>query len=221
MSFPRFLTFNVHFFSAVQNSSASNFHSVVNQFRQNNPLDSSTYFHFTRPPQCRVGLQIKTENVLLASPQTNSNTVNNLYNTFPARIIVQTFVLVAFRQLLCGRTEFSNKIYLQLTFDSIFGQKCILAFDWSANKAQLGSRRIGGISFSSPEPLCFTHHYEWFWLQPKIRIFSLANETQCALGIKLQSTAHFRRVINCNVVVFKNQRVYKRTCFSFELFERR
>ena len=51
--------------------------------------------------------------------------------------------------------------------------------------------------------------------------FSLANETQCALGIKLQSTAHFRRVINCNVVVFKNQRVYKRTCFSFELFERR
>ena len=76
-------------------------------------------------------------------------------------------------------------------------------------------------SFSSPEPLGFTHHYEWLWLQPKIRIFSLANETQCALGIKLQSTAHFRRVINCNVVVFKNQRVYKRTCFSFEHFERR
>ena len=75
--------------------------------------------------------------------------------------------------------------------------------------------------FSSPEPLGFTHHYEWLWLQPKIRIFSLANETQCALGIKLQSTAHFRRVINCNVVVFKNQRVYKRTCFSFEHFERR
>ena len=73
-------------------------------------------------------------------------------------------------------------------------------------------------TFSSPEPLGFTHHYEWLWLQPKIRIFSLANETQCALGIKLQSTAHFRRV---NVVVFKNQRVYKRTCFSFEHFERR
>ena len=76
-------------------------------------------------------------------------------------------------------------------------------------------------SFSSPEPLGFTHHYEWLWLQPKIRIFSLANETQCALGIKLQSTAHFRCVINCNVVVFKNQRVYKRTCFSFKHFERR
>ena len=75
-------------------------------------------------------------------------------------------------------------------------------------------------SFSSPEPLGFTHHYEWLWLQPKIRIFSLANETQCALGIKLRSTAHFRRVINCNVVDFKNQRVYKRTCFSFEHFER-
>ena len=55
----------------------------------------------------------------------------------------------------------------------------------------------------------------------KFEFFSLANETQCALGIKLQSTAHFRRVINCNVVVFKNQCVYKRTCFSFELFERR
>ena len=80
---------------------------------------------------------------------------------------------------------------------------------------------VGLHSFSSPEPLGFTHHYEWLWLQPKIRIFSLANETQCALGIKLQSTAHFRRVINCNVVVFKNQRVYKRTCFSFEHFERR
>ena len=79
---------------------------------------------------------------------------------------------------------------------------------------------VGG-TFSSPEPLGFTHHYEWLWLQPKIRIFSLANETQCALGIKLQSSAHFRRVINCNVVVFKNQRVYKRTCFSFEHFERR
>ena len=65
----------------------------------------------------------------------------------------------------------------------------------------------GSMPFSSPEPLGFTHHYEWLWLQPKIRIFSLANETQCALGIKLQSTAHFRRVINCNVVVFKNQRV--------------
>ena len=80
---------------------------------------------------------------------------------------------------------------------------------------------VGFVPFSSPEPLGFTHYYEWLWLQPKIRIFSLANETQCALGIKLQSTAHFRRVINCNVVVFKNQRVYKRTCFSFEHFERR
>ena len=81
--------------------------------------------------------------------------------------------------------------------------------------------RVKQFPFSSPEPLGFTHHYEWLWLQAKIRIFSLANETQCALGIKLQSTAHFRRVINCNVVVFKNQRVYKRTCFSFEHFERR
>ena len=80
---------------------------------------------------------------------------------------------------------------------------------------------FGTLSFSSPEPLGFTHHYEWLWLQPKIRVFSLANETQCALGIKLQSTAHFRRVINCNVVVFENQRVYKRTCFSFEHFEQR
>ena len=88
--------------------------------------------------------------------------------------------------------------------------------------ASVSSSSLAAIlTFSSPEPLGFTHHYEWLWLQPKIRIFSLANETQCALGIKLQSTAHFRRVINCNVVIFKNQRVYKRTCFSFEHFERR
>ena len=75
--------------------------------------------------------------------------------------------------------------------------------------------RANSDPFSSPEPLGFTHRYEWLWLQPKIRIFSLANETQCAVGIQLQSTAHFRRVINCNVVVFKKQHVYKRTCFRF------
>ena len=144
MSFARFLTFNVHFFSAVQNSSASNFHSVVNQFK---PTKQSTRlkhipFHSTATVSSRTPNQNRK-----CSPSLSSDKFkyNNLYNTFPARIIVQTFVLVAFRQLLCGRTEFSNKIYLQLTIDSIFGQKCIRAFDWSANKAQLGSRRIGGI----------------------------------------------------------------------------
>ena len=133
--------------------------------------------------------------------------------------------LLATQRLFISKTSLIRRKYacwFTLVLGPIF---CVSPTDFAESRIdfhQDGSSRTDRVvTFSSPEPLGFTHHYEWLWLQPNIRIFSLANETQCALGIKLQSTAHFRRVRNCNVVVFKNQRVYKRTCFSFEHFERR
>ena len=130
-------------FLAVQNSSASNFHSVVNQFK---PTKQSTRLkHIPLHSTATVSSRTPNQN-RKCSPSLSSDKFkyNNLYNTFPARIIAQTFVLVAFRRLLFKRPHLVFKQNISLTFDSIFGQKYIRAFDWSANKPQLGSRHIRG-----------------------------------------------------------------------------